>query len=356
MRKYKIKSFEDDVLHPEESLLEAVSPDSRLEKPIESGFFKFSYFAVLAIFFIFGIAGFKMGVADNEYFAKLSARNQLISIPIIPSRGLVYSNKGNILAENKRTLTLWLLPSKFEVNNQEEVVAALTEILKMPVETLSKLIKDNSAKASFLIKEITIEEKGEILSLNLAGLVVSENNARIYPDGEIFSHLIGYTSLVNEDDLARGFYKINDKIGRAGLENYYEKELRGQRGEILVNRFKDESQIIQPEEGNDLFLNIDSELQKKIYLELENGLRNVGLGVAVAVAIDPRDGRVLSLVSLPSFENNSFEEGLTQAEYKRLFENKNEPLLNRAVSGRFAPGSPIKPLIALAALEEEIIT
>ena len=110
MREYKINNFEDDTLHPEESLLEAVSPDSRLEKPIKSGFFIFSYFAVSLIFIIFGIVGFKIGVADNDYFAKLSARNQLISIPIIPSRGLIYSNNGNVLAENKKIFALWFLP------------------------------------------------------------------------------------------------------------------------------------------------------------------------------------------------------------------------------------------------------
>ncbi|MEK7203775.1 MAG: penicillin-binding transpeptidase domain-containing protein, partial [Patescibacteria group bacterium] len=359
MKKYKINNFEDDALHPEESLLEAVSPNSRLEKPIKSGFYVFFYFAISLIFIIFAIVGFKIGIADNDYFAKLSARNQLISIPIIPLRGLIYSNDGKILAENRKTFALWLLPSKFEVNNQEKA-AALPAILKMPAETFFDLIKTNSSSkiASFLIKEdITKEEKDKVLSLNLSGLVISENNFRIYPDEEVFAHLIGYTSLVNENDLTKdGFYKINDKIGRTGLENYYEKELRGQRGEILTSRFKDEDQIVEPQEGDNLFLNIDSELQRKIYLELENGLKKIGLGVALAVAIDPRDGRVLSLVSLPSFENNSFTKGLTQAEYKQFFENKNQPLLNRAVSGRFPPGSTIKPLIALAALEEKVIS
>ncbi len=358
MKSYKINNFGEDALHPEESLFDAVSPESRIERPIKSGFFIFFYFAVLFVFIVFGIAGFKFGVVENDYFAGLSAKNQLIAIPVASLRGLIYSREGEILAENKETYALWLLPSKFAANDQEYAIRVLSEILNIPAETLSGLIKTSSSRAAHLIKgDITEEEKEKISFLDLSGAVIVKNNIRVYPDSKAFGHLVGYANFINEEDLARDdFYRISDKIGRTGLENYYEKDLRGQRGEILINRFKDENLNTEPQKGNNLVLNVDSELQKKIHLELENGLRQIGSQVAVAVAMDPRDGRVLSLVSLPSFNNNSFVKGLTSEEYRLFFENKKEPLLNRAISGRFAPGSTIKPLIALAALEEEVIS
>ena len=295
---------------------------------------------------------------ENDYFAGLSAKNRFIAIPVAPLRGLIYSREGKILAENKETYALWFLSSKFGANDQEDAIRALSEILNIPAETLSVLIRTNLSKAVQLIKkDITEEEKEKISSLDLSGAVIVKNNIRVYPDGETFGHLVGYANFINEEDLARDdFYRISDKIGRTGLENYYENDLRGQRGETLIDRFKDESRNVEPQKGNNLVLNVDSELQKKIYLELENGLRQIGSQAAVAVAIDPRDGRVLSLVSLPSFNNNSFVKGLTPEEYRLFFENKKEPLLNRAISGRFAPGSTIKPLIALAALEEKVIS
>lgn len=357
MRKYRINNLGNDALEPEESLLEAVSPDSRIERPINSGFFIFFYFSVLFVFLIFGFTGFNLSVFKNAYFSGLSVKNKLITIPVSPPRGLIYSKDGSLLAENRKTNSLWFLPSKLSGDFQELAVK-LSEILGLPQESLLSLVSDNLNKASFLIdNNISEEEKEKLSSLNSPPLIVSENNSRVYPDGSIFSHIIGYVSLVNEDDLVKNTgYNINDRLGRAGLEKYYENDLRGQRGEILINRFENDIQVSEPEAGKNLVLNIDSSLQKKIYSELERASRGAGSGTGVAVAIDPRDGRVLALVSLPSYDNNDFVKGLSPEDYKLLFEGKKEPLLNRVISGRFAPGSTIKPLIALAALEEKVIT
>ena len=364
MKNYRIAADEDN-LEPEEVLLEAISPDSRIEKPIKSEFFIAFYFSILAVLVIFGAAGFKLSILDNNYFIALATKNQFITIPISPSRGLIYSQEGIILAENKETYGLWFLPSKLEANQKaaegelrrEEIVFKLSEILNTPADSLFSLIEKNSGKASFLIKEdITEAEKEKISFLSSSAVTIAKNNTRVYSDGQSFSHLLGYVNLVNENDLTKNnFYQSNDQIGRSGLESYYENYLRGQRGEILINRFNNETQISEPHKGDNLVLNIDSELQKDIYSEIENGLREIGSKAGVAVAIDPRNGRILSLVSLPSYNNNSFVKGLNSEEYKVFFENKREPLLNRVISGRFSPGSTIKPLIALAALEEGVI-
>lgn len=358
MRDYRVNSFNDDTLDPEESLFEAVSPGSRIERPIKSGFFIFFYFGILGLFIVFGIAGFNLGIVKGDYFANLSVKNQFISIPIVPQRGLIYSKEGVILADNKEIYDLWFLPPKFPASLKEDAVLKLAEALDLPQDSLSDLIDKNINKTFFLVKEgLTEEEKKEVAFFGFPGLVVAQNNIRFYPDGEIFSHLIGYVSLVNEEDISKSdFYQLNDQIGREGLESSYEDELKGQRGEILLSRFKDEGRVSEPKKGNSLVLNIDSELQKHIYIELEKAINEAGSRSGVAVAIDPRDGRVLSLVSLPSYDNNVFVSGLSGEKYKLFFENRRKPLLNRVISGRFSPGSAIKPIMALAALEENVIS
>ena len=356
MKKYLV-NYDHETVDPEESLLEAVSPNSRIEKPINSAFFMIFYFAVSLLFVVFILAAFNIGVFKNNYFAALSAENRFITISVAPNRGIIYSKDGTILAENKKTYNLWFLPGKFS-SNKDELTENLAQLFNTPNQSIADLFLNKSSQASFLVKEdISQEEKEKILSLNTKGLEVTNNNTRLYNGGNIFSHLMGYVSLVSENDLVKNsFYKINDKIGRSGLESYYESELRGQSGEILINRFNDEKKFNQEKKGSDLVLNIDSELQKDIYFEMENGLKQIGSQVGVAVALDPRNGRVLSLISFPSYDNNAFVKGLNTEEYQSLFANKKEPLLNRTIAGRFVPGSTIKPLVALAALEEKVIS
>ena len=358
MKSYRVSSFDNDALEPEESLLEAVSPDSRIERSIKSGFFVVFYFAVLSVFAVFAAAGFNLGIVKGDYFANLSARNQFISIPISGARGFIYSKDGVILAENREIYDLWFVRSKFPVAIKSDAILKLSEILAQPSDSLSDLIEKNSNKPFSIIKEgLSEKEKEDIAALGLGGLVVAKDNIRAYPDGEVFSHLVGYVGLVNEEDINRdGSYQASGEIGRDGLESFYEKELKGNPGEVLLNRFTDEGRATSPENGGSLVLNIDSELQKHIYQELEKALREAGSRSGLAVATDPRDGRVLSLISLPSYDNNAFIGGLSQEEYGMLFENRREPLLNRVISGRFSPGSTIKPIIALAALEENVIS
>lgn len=355
MRNYRINNFEDDGLNPEESLFDSVSGDAAIEKPIKSGFFIFFYFAIAAVFITFLAAGFKINVLGGEYFAQLSERNRFISVPISAPRGLIYSQDGEILAGNKTSDSLWLIPSKLV--NIQETTKKISGILGIEEESIKTSIERNSGRASFLLEEINEEEKEKITAFKEPGVEVVDNFTRTYQGSEAFAHLLGYVSAVSENDLTRDdFYKPNDKIGRTGIEREYEAALRGKTGETLIPRFGEGSGGSSPEEGKSVILNIDSSLQKILYSELWRGLSESGSGFGVAVASDPRNGRILSLVSLPSFDPNSLVRGLNHEEYRLLFQNRAEPFLNRVISGRFAPGSTIKPLLALAALREEVIT
>ena len=343
MKDYRIDNFEDN-LDPEESLFDSVSRDAAIEKPLSPGFFVFFYFTVAAVLMIFAGAGFRIGVLKGGYFAELSRLNQFISIPVASPRGLIYSRQGEVLADNHESFELWVVPSKIKKPDWKEVLDELSSILNTPRTALEEKMANAADQASFMFEgEVDPAQKEEISSLNVPGLVMVKGSKRIYEDGEAFSHLLGYVS-------------ATDKIGRDGIESYYDQVLNGKKGEVVIARFKDEIDSTEPESGKSLVLNVDSSLQEKLYGELRQGLSQAGLRSGSAVALDPRSGRILALISLPSFDNNSLSGGLTPEEFQSLSQNRSQPFLNRAVSGRFSPGSTIKPLIALAALEEKTIT
>ncbi len=341
MKNYRINNFEDN-LDPEESLFDSISRDAAIEKPIGPGFFVFFYFALVSALVIFGFAGFRIGVLNGEYFDELAQMNQFISVPVSAQRGLIYSRNGEVLASSRVSYSLWAIPSK--ISDRDALFGKLSPVLGAPEESIRTLFDKNGGRASFLLQEeIDAGQKEKIESLSSSGLVVVSNYKRNYKNGSAYSHLLGYVSAV-------------DKIGLSGVESRYEEILKGRNGQVLVARFQEGMSRTEPEKGFDLVLNTDSRLQERLYRELSLGLGAIGLRSGAAVALDPRNGQVLALVSLPSFDSNILSTGLTQEDFQSLSQNRHLPFLNRAISGRFSPGSTIKPLIALAALNEKTIT
>ncbi len=178
-----------------------------------------------------------------------------------------------------------------------------------------------------------------------------------------FSHLIGYTGTVTDKDLEGNAdkYALTDKIGRSGLELSYEKELRGADGreQIEVDALGKTKKLIAREPattGSDLYLSIDSEVQEALAKTLASQLSASKKTRGAAIAMDPRNGEIIAMVSLPDFDNNLFARKISQTDYKGLIENSDLPLFNRIVSGEYPSGSTFKPMVAAAALEEGLIT
>jgi len=177
------------------------------------------------------------------------------------------------------------------------------------------------------------------------------------------SHVLGYTGKITESELAadkNDGYSPLDYIGKTGLEYTYEKELKGQVGEtdIEVDALGKEKQIISqtpPQDGHNLVLSLDLDLQKNAEEAVRAELTKLNLTRASVVVEDPRNGEILALVSWPAYDNNSFSRGISQDDYAKLVDDKDRPLLNRAISGNFPSGSTIKPVMAAAALQENII-
>jgi len=176
------------------------------------------------------------------------------------------------------------------------------------------------------------------------------------------SHMLGYIGKISEKDLELfgEEYSIIDYIGKTGLEYFYENELKGSKGKryIEVDALGREKKLISevaPEDGYSIVLSLDIDLQRKSEEILKRYLKESKLSRASIVALDPRDGSILTLISWPSYNNNLFSRGINQLDYSSLANNPNRPLFNRAVSGNFPSGSTLKPVIAAAALEEGII-
>ena len=368
--KYKIKKSSRETIEPEEIFLDS---DSGNEQKMERQFYN-QYFIWLGriIFLILAIIVIRAGqlqIVQGGHWREIAEENRIRLTPIKSDRGIIYDRNLIQLVENKPCLDLIITPADLPKDNleKEKVIAQISELIQEPVEKIKNLIIKNGSRdySSHLIKKNISYELALLIESKyseLPAVKIEKNAVRSYIDGEIFSHLVGYNSKINSEDLKiHPEYFLTDQIGRQGLEKIYEKELRGiygaQKIEVdSLGLIKRSIAKKEPSAGNNLVLSIDFELQKKIYQTLEERLKKLKLKKAVAIAIDPRNGQVLSLVSLPSFDNNLFAYKLSRDDYNSLIGNPDNPLFNRAIAGSYPPGSTVKPLIAAAALEEKIIS
>src|SRR3989344_5786123 len=206
----------------------------------------------------------------------------------------------------------------------------------------------------FIAKDIS---KDQLLAMNFLspkGFYIIPTMKRGYVDGHQFSQIIGYIGKVNKEYLRDAYYKHTDTIGKLGLEAQYENYLRGEHGKIYFSREDMRGENVDPVSGKNLTTSIEFNLQKKLYSELFEILRSAGLDKAAAVIQNPKTGEILALASFPSFDNNIFNEGLSEKEFDKLFKNTSRPLFNRVSSGLYNPGSTIKPFFGMAILEEKI--
>ena len=196
----------------------------------------------------------------------------------------------------------------------------------------------------------------------LPGIGIQKSARREYPNGSIFSHVIGYEGKIKKEELAEyPEYLLTDSIGKQGVEKTYESELRGVHGREIVEvdslgRVKKELGIVPPQPGQDITLTIDKGLTEKLYTAMADWFMANDLKAGAAIAIDPRSGAIRALVSYPGYDNNLFSGGIQPDEYATLIENPSKPLFNRAIGGEYPPGSTLKPVIAAAALSERIVS
>ena len=367
-KKNRIKSSKGIEL---EDYLFSVSEEesSRIEFPLEKRKLGFFWAIILVFLFVLGVRIFYLNVIKGSYYSEIANGNSIRSVPIKAPRGRILDRFGNVLVNNVPSVDAVAIPADLPKNSDEvkKISNGIAEVLSINEgDVLAKITStDNSSSNPILIKENISQE--EYLSLEerrveFPGIITDKTAIREYSDSSIFSHVLGYVGKVDKKDLTDGGeYLLTDYIGKQGVEKTYEKYLKGKNGAVKVEvdslgNSKKERGVINPEAGSDLILGIDYDLQRKIYDELSKVLETTGTKTAAAVAIDPRNGEVRALVSLPSFDNNLFSGKISQEDYLKLINDPSKPLFNRAISGEYPPGSTLKPLVSVAALSEGVIT
>ena len=303
---------------------------------------------------------FYLMVIESDDYKLRSANNTIRTQSVPASRGLIFDRNGDILASNKPVFQLEMIPEQvIDINKTLENLAELELISKDNFSEINKRIERNLQFKSIVLKRNLDDREVAIFAnnrINFKGIDIKSRLSRHYPKGEAFAHTLGYVGSISSGDYSRfdpGFYTGKEQIGKTSIERNFESYLRGQPGiqKLLVNvRGRVMETIDQDpfQPGNNLTLTIDSDLQEVAY-------KAMGDQKGAVVILDASNGEILVMVSTPSFDPNQLSLGLTQDEFNAFTRNKKKPLFNRAIAGQYPPGSTIKPMIALGALEMGIV-
>ncbi len=344
----------------EEAVLDDLAKDlSILELPLSQRAFKLVTIFFLALAVI--VAGRLILISgwQADFYNQRALINISDTITTRAQRGIIFDSQNKPMVKNIPAFRLNLNLVDFfkNSNNRNQITSALESAINLPSGYISELLQDVNLERQnslTIARDLTVDQVIKIKNLNLVGVEIEDDFKREYPDGQIFSQVLGYTAPVDKNDLKNDpSLDLNDIIGKSGLEAFYNKELEGEDGKIISYRnFKGEiidkklSKNSTP--GYQLYSTIDGEFQSYFYNRLKTTLNYLGSGAGVGIAMNPQTGEILSLVSLPSFNNNKITSDDLTNSYK--------PLFNRVTTGLYAPGSTIKPLVAFAALKENVIT
>ena len=310
---------------------------------------------------------FVLQVNRHDYYAELSQGNRVRTEPIPAARGLILDRSGEIMAGSQPAYQLELVPE--EVADVEQTLASLVQIGLIRAEDVDELERTIDSSRGFDSVPIRLRMSDEdvarfaVRRFEFPGLDIKTRQTRWYPNGNLAVHALGYVGAISEQDLKhidRATYAGTSLIGKLGVESAFEQKLHGNNGfrEVLVNAqgrsverqgpFTQDLRTKAPTPGADLVLSIDLKVQRVAEAALA-GHRGA------VVALDPNNGDVIALASLPGFDPTYFGRGITTAEYGALQNDIDKPLINRALRGTYPPGSTIKPGIALAGLTYHVV-
>ena len=341
---------------------------NRLEKPIPNiHVLRLGYFLSFILAAVAAKEIYLVLFHSGEYSAKAKA-NYVKEIWERAPRGIIYDSQSKPLVKNTLSFNLVMIPAELPRDRavQEKMVTILADFLGRAGDEIKNRFKEIDRFSFRPILVLEDLDHNEFLAFKskleeLPGFRLEENFKRIYEGGGVFSHVLGYTGRVTADQVRENpDYLLTDLVGKSGLEAEYEDVLSGRHGVTLVESYArgGTGRAVSSraaDSGDNLTLFLDAELQEKITEVTRRVLASLGLSRAAVVALDPKSGGVLALQSFPVFDGNVFASRLDPENYKRIFENPNKPLFNRAVSGLYPPGSTVKPFLGVAALEEKII-
>ncbi|MGB1310766.1 MAG: penicillin-binding protein 2 [Leucothrix sp.] len=316
---------------------------------------------VLFLLSIIAVRLFYLQISNHEHLTQLAQENYQKRIPIPPVRGQIYDRNGIVLADNKIEYVLEVV--RDIAKDMDKNIAVLQQLIPISTKEVNKFkqqLRVNSRFQPVILRSALTEEEIAIFSVNqyrFPGFAVNIRTERVYPLGSVASHVIGYVGRIDTRDLERlgkNEYKGSTHVGKTGIERFYEDRLHGKAGfkKVEMDAHSEPQRTLaeeSPISGEDLFLSIDLELQIKAEQLLE-GKRGA------IVAMDPRNGEVLAMASVPMFDSNLFVNGISYKNYNALRDDMDRPLFNRALQGAYPPGSTIKPVAGLVGLDEGVVT
>ncbi len=336
---------------------------------------RLSRFLIFALAAIIGVSAltarlFYLQITNGTEYATLSAQNRTVLQAIASSRGLMYDRNGRLLVTNVPTFTVKVRPSDLPQSRRDEVVRRLAALTGVDAADINTSIDGNPGSSFDLVRVADDVDKATSLLIaeagsDLPGVEVVVEARRHYTDGPLMSQLLGYTGPVSADQLANlktlG-YLPDDLIGKTGIEATYEEQLRGTYGSQSVERDASGRQIqvlqtvSQAQAGDSLTLTIDSKAQKDAEKALRWAMAQVGIKRGTVIAMNPQNGEILAMVSLPTYDNNQFARGISNKAYAKLLANPDKPLINHATQAWYPPGSTYKLVTGTGGLADRKIT
>ncbi len=325
----------------------------RIRLAVSTGFVIF-FFAILYTRFYY------LQVTQQDHYHTLAEANRISILPLVPNRGLIFDRHGKTLAQNYSAYTLEVIPSKVpNLDDTLDELATLIEITPTDRQRFKKLLRESKRFKSLPIRSRLTDVEIASFAVNryrFPGIEIKARVFRQYPEKERVSHVVGYISRINDQDLDQlesngelNNYRGSQHIGKIGIEQSYERQLHGIAGfeEVETDAAGRSIRVLSrtpPTPGNNLVLTLDLGLQ-------EAAERAFGDFRGALVALDPNNGEILAFVSKPGYDNNLFIGGIDQENWNLLNNSIDRPLNNRALRGVYPPGSTFKPFMALAALE-----
>jgi penicillin-binding protein 2 len=327
--------------------------------------------AILVVFSALTARLYDLEIVHGDYYHQLSEQNRIVRLPVAAERGGIIDRTGFVLARNIPGFAVSVIPVDLPRIREAELSQRVGSLLGISGESVGEAIRAQRIRNPYepvrisktpVPREIAlaVTERAELFP----GVRVDPESIRFYVDGTLYAPVIGYTGPITEQELLTlkdGGYLADDDLGRTGIEDVYERYLRGTYGWREIERDAAQREIKtlalqRPTVGNTVVLTIDDRLQKLLDAELRKGVEEDKFTQAVGVAMNPQNGEILAMVSIPGYDNNMFARGITTAELAALNADDRHPLVNKAIGDRYPAGSTFKMVTGLSALSEGTAT
>jgi len=352
---------------------------------------------IVAAFILLALQLANIQIVNGEYYKRAADQNRFRLTNTNALRGIIYDRAGKILVRNIPSFNVSIIPADLPDDQAERIFQRLAALLQVPMDTvIENVTMDAVGSLPSDLERVVVPPKRkpglrELVAkgerdpftpvpvksnvareiafyleenrLDFPGVVVGLEPVREYVEGSLLSHILGYTGHVPRerfDEYQAQGYTPTDQVGLTGLESTFEPELRGTKGRryIEVDVTGREVALLgsePPLPGHNIVLTLDSEFQKTVQTILQKALQNARAQQGVAIALDPRNGEILAIISLPSYDDNLFATGISTEDFTNLIQDPLRPLVNHAITGQYPPGSTFKLIPASAALQERVV-